>query len=72
MVHTASISSLMEQFGKLPLTDRSFAIDLMQRQMVESRRKALALRTAQAYRNYKQGKVKRGNIADLKKVLEND
>jgi len=72
MVHAASIGSLMEQFGKLPSGDRSFAIDLMQRQMVEVRRKELAHRATQAYRNYKQGKVKRGTVADLQKALEND
>ena len=72
MGHTASVSSLMEQFSKLPLDDRSFAIDLMQRQMVDARRMELGRRAAQAFRNYKQGKVKKGSIADLKRTLEND
>jgi hypothetical protein len=62
----------MELFGKLPLNDRSFAIDLMQRQIVEAKRNKLAIRAGQAFRNYKQGRIKRGTVADLKKALEND
>lgn len=72
MVQTTSISALMEQFSKLPLIDRRFAIDLMQRQLVESRRKELATRATQAFRNYKQGRVIRGTVTDLKKALGND
>jgi len=72
MSAATSISSIMEQFGKLTLDDRGFAIDLMQRQMVEARRKALGLRAAQAFRHYKQGKARRGTVADLHKALEND
>jgi hypothetical protein len=72
MAHTASISSLMEQFGKLPLPDKSFAVDLMRRQMIDARRLVLARRSTHAIRNYKLNKVKRGSIDDLKKALDND
>jgi hypothetical protein len=72
MAHTASISSLMEQFGKLPLPDRSFAVDLMRRQMIDARRSAFARRATHAIHNYKLNKVKRGTIEDLKRTLDND
>lgn len=71
MIHSGSITELMEQFEKLTLDDRSYAIDLMQRRMVDARRAALGRRAAQAFRNYRQGGVKKGTIADLKRALEN-
>ena len=69
---TANISNLVEEFQGLTLEDQESAADIIRKQLLESRREHLAVRSAEAQESYRSGKSKTGSFSDLMKDLEND
>ena len=68
----ANISNIIEEFGHLPLEDREYVVDIVQRQLIDAKREALARRAREALVNFRKGAVKIGSVKDLYKDLEND
>ena len=66
------ISSVVNNFKELPLSDKEYAFDILQKQMIEEKRKALAHRVKEVRSNFKSGKIKKGTAKDLLKDLESD
>ncbi|MCF6149290.1 MAG: hypothetical protein E3K37_11615 [Candidatus Kuenenia sp.] len=62
----------MEDFSKLPLEDKEYAIDVIKKQLIEAKRDAMAKRAKESMGNLKKGLVKKGTIKDLYKDLECD
>jgi len=67
-----SLSRLIEDFNELSFEDRVYAVELIQKQLVEAKREKIVGRAKEAMANFKKGRVKRGSIEDLLKDLEND
>jgi len=66
------LNKLIEDFERLPLDDKEYALDIIKRQVMEAKRDTIARRAKMAVTNYKKGFVKKGTIKDLYKDLEGD
>ena len=67
----ASLNRLIDDFNELSFEDRVYAVELIQKQLVEAKRERIFVRAKEAMANLKKGKVKKGSIEDLLKDLEN-
>ena len=66
------ISTLVEEFQGLSLDDQEYAAEIINKQLLESRREYLASRVAEARANYSTGQIKSGSFDELMEDLEND
>jgi len=71
-MHHSTINNVIEGFGHLPYEEKEYVAEILRKQLAEERRERLFHRVAEAKENYYKGDVKRGNIEDLRKDLEND
>jgi hypothetical protein len=67
-----TLNRIIDDFNELPFEDREYAIELIQKQLVEAKRERIVRRVKEAETNLRKGKVKRGTMEDLFKDLEND
>jgi hypothetical protein len=68
----ATLNRIIDDFNELPFEDREYAIELIQKQLIEAKRERIVRRLKEAETNLKRGRVKRGTVGDLLKDLEND
>jgi hypothetical protein len=68
----ATLNRIIDDFNELPFEDREYAIELIQKQLIEAKRERIVRRLKEAETNLKRGRVKRGTVDDLLKDLEND
>ncbi|MGD0486909.1 MAG: hypothetical protein ABSB94_06930 [Syntrophorhabdales bacterium] len=66
------LNKLIDDFNELPFEDREYALDLIQKQLVEAKRDAILRRAKEAQSNVKKGRVKKGSVQELMKDLESD
>jgi hypothetical protein len=69
---STSINKVIDDFNSLVLEEKEFALDIIRKILVESKRESLFSRARKADSNFRKGKVKRGTAKDLFKDLEND
>jgi len=67
-----TLNRIIDDFNELPFEDREYAIELIQKQLIEAKRERIVRRAKEAETNLRKGKVKRGTMEDLFKDLEND
>jgi hypothetical protein len=66
------LDKLIDDFSHLPIEDKEYAAHIIKKQLLESRRDAIAKRAKQAETNFKKGSVKQGGLKDLYKDMESD
>jgi hypothetical protein len=66
------LNKFIEDFTTLPLEEKEYLIDIMQKQLVEAKRDDIARRTKECMDNFQNGSVKKGTVKDLYEDLEND
>ena len=71
-METSKISKVIQSFDNLPLDEKEYAVRIFKKSITESKRELLTLRVAEANTNYSSGNVKKGNLKDLFKDLENE
>jgi len=69
---SVSVNKLIEDFEKLSIGDKEYTIDVIKKQLVETKRNAVAKRAKEARANRKKGLVKSGSVEELFKDLESD
>jgi hypothetical protein len=67
-----TLNKIIDDFNELPFEDRVYAVELIQKQLIEAKRERITRRVKEAETNLKKGRVKRGTVDDLLKDLEND
>ena len=67
-----TLNRIIDDFNELPFEDREYAIELIQKQLIEAKRERIVRRVKEAETNLRKGKVKKGTMEDLFKDLEND
>jgi len=67
-----TLYKIIEEFNELPLEEKEYAIEIINKQIVEAKRNAIAKRAKNAKANYKKKKTKCGSVKDLVKDLESD
>lgn len=71
-MQTGQIGFVVNTFKELPFAEKEFALEILEKQMIEERRKLLANRVKEARANYRSRKVKEGTLKELLKDLNSD
>ena len=74
LVHSGRYNNRSEvmRAGLRLLEEKEFALDLIRKIVIESKRESLFSRARKADSNFRKGKVRKGTVKDLFKDLEND
>jgi ribosomal protein S1 len=67
-----TLDKVIKDFSLLPLDDKEYAIDIIEKQLIEAKREAIAKRAKRAMANLRKGAVRKGAVKDLYKDLEID
>jgi mRNA-degrading endonuclease YafQ of YafQ-DinJ toxin-antitoxin module len=60
-----TVGSILEAISILDFEDQLFVSEILQKRIIELRRKEIAFRIQEAEENYRLGKVRTGSVADL-------
>lgn len=71
-MENASVDKLIEEFGHLPLEDMEYVAEIIQKQLIDMKRSALAARAQEAKKDYIKGFTKAGSIKEIMEDLEGD
>lgn len=71
-MNKVTLNKVIKDFGSLPLDDKEYAVDIIERQLIEAKRGAIAKRAKRAMLNLRKGAVRKGTVKDLYKDLELD
>ena len=71
MKNTA-INKVIDEFVCLPLEDKEYVTEIINKQLIELKRERIARRASEAKINFEKGLVKSGTIKDLREDLEGD
>ncbi|MBU4228516.1 hypothetical protein KKA86_06670 [bacterium] len=63
---------MIEEFNHLPLDDKEYAVEVIEKQLIEAKRAAIAKRSKEAMVNLRKGNSRIGDIKELYKDLESD
>jgi len=69
---TTEINRVIEGFNLLPLDEKEYVADMIQKQLIEYRREQILQKAKDARNDLKQGNIKSGSLEDLYKDLEDD
>lgn len=67
---SSSFQEIIEDIEALPPDDQELLIELIRQRLIQRRRTELVMEVAEARRAYRQGKVRRGTVADLMQELQ--
>jgi hypothetical protein len=66
------ISNIIENFDSLSIEDKEYARELIEKNIIESKREKLVSRVNEAKAIYTANKVKRGGLKELKEDMDSD
>lgn len=67
-----TLNKVIDEFNELPMKEKEYAIEIINKRLIEERRTAICKRAKEAKANYKKRKTKSGSAKDLLKDLESD
>ena len=71
-MNVAKLNKIIEDFNHLPLDDKEYAVEVIEKQLIEAKRAAIAKRAKEAMVNLRKGNSRIGDIKELYKDLESD
>ena len=71
-MNVATLNKIIEEFNHLPLDDKEYAVEVIEKQLIEAKRAAIAKRAKEAMVNLRKGNSRIGDIKELYKDLESD
>jgi len=69
---TTKINKVIEGFMGLSSEDKEYAVEIIEKQLIETKRERIAQRAKESMANYRKGKVRTGNVKELYEDLEGD
>ena len=69
---TATVNNLIDEFIHLPLDDKEYATEIINKQLIEAKREAIAKREKTAMASFRKKMTKCGTVKELYKDLESD
>ena len=69
---TATVNNLIDEFIHLPLDDKEYAAEVIQKQLIEVKREAIAKRAKTAMAGFRKKMTKCGTVKELYKDMESD
>ncbi len=70
MLETNELNQMIERFEYFDLDEKEYLVDIFSKELREEKRERIYQRYLEAKKNIKKGKVKIGDIQDLKADLE--
>lgn len=70
-MNPVNVNTVIENFNALLFEEKEFALEIINKEYIEAAREAILTKANKATQNLKKGKVKKGNLSDLYKDLEN-
>lgn len=67
-----TLNDVLKDFSLLPLSDKEYVVEIMEKQLIEAKRDDIAKRAKKAMKNLKKGAVKKGTVENLYKDIELD
>jgi len=71
-MNVTTLNKIIEEFNQLPLDDKEYAVEVIEKQLIEAKRAAIAKRAKEAMVNLRKGNYRIGDIKELYKDLESD
>lgn len=71
-MNNVPLKKVIEDFNHLPIEEKEYALEIVKKQMIETKREIIAKRAKEATSNYKKGSIKAGDVKELYKDLECD
>ena len=71
-VASVTLNDVLKDFSLLPLSDKEYVVEIMEKQLIEAKRDDIARRAKRAMKNLKRGAAKKGTAEDLYKDIELD
>ena len=71
-MNTATVNNLIEEFMHLPLDDKEYATEVINKQLIEAKRVAIAKNAKTAMAGFRKNITKSGTVKELYKDLESD
>ena len=71
-MNTATVNNLIEEFMHLPLDDKEYATEVINKQLIEAKREAIAKNAKTAMVGFRKNITKSGTVKELYKDLESD
>lgn len=72
MENQTLINDLLEKVLKLPLDEQIMISEIIQKRIIEAKRKEMAVSVKESKEEYKSGRSGRGSVDDFLKDVEND
>jgi len=72
MMNDSLINSVIDDFSQLPLEDKEYVIEIIEKQLIDLKRERIARRAEEAITNFKEGSIKKGTVKELYKDLESE
>jgi hypothetical protein len=69
-MRTDSLNKVIDDFSRLSLSDKEYLAEIIEKQLIEAKREAIAKRSRRAIANLKKGRISKGTVKDLYKDLE--
>jgi len=69
---TTKTNEVVEGFMGLSSEDKEYTVEIIEKQLIETKRERIAQRAKEAAANYREGKVRTGNVKELYEDLEGD
>jgi hypothetical protein len=69
MINALTINDILETIQHLPFEDQKMVADIIQKRLIEQRRKEMAENAKSAFEQYKRGELPSGTLEDLEKEL---
>jgi len=69
---TNNINRVIEDFNSLAIAEKEYALDIIRKITIESKREALSERAQKAMLHLQKGKIKKGSVKNLHTDLESD
>jgi len=67
-----TLRKVIEDFKHLPIEEKEYALEILKKQIIETKREIIAIKAKEASSNYKKGDFKAGNVKEFYKDLESD
>lgn len=61
--------NILEQFAQYSMNDKELFLEIIKNRLIDEKREMISRKYKKAQKDYKQGKVKKGNTEDLFKLL---
>ena len=67
-----TLKKFIEDFKHLLIKEKEYALEIVKKQLIESKREVIAKRAKEASNNYKKGNFKTRDVKEPYKVLKSD